>query len=704
MALYDEFEPEPNRLIHAKSAYLLHAAYQPVGWYEFCAEAFEEARREDKPILLDIGAAWCHWCHVIDRESYDNHDIATMINERFIPIKVDRDERPDIDTRYQAALQLLTGQGGWPLTVFLTPDGETFFGGTYFPPEDRDGHVGMKTVLTRVADAYAHHRAELMATARGLAERTAQAATSGVEPGTVSEAQFARIADSTRKRFNAEHGGFERTGPKFPHSSAIELALLQWDRTGDEAWLTIVVHTLKAMAHGGIMDQLGGGFHRYSVDASWTVPHFEKMSYDNALLLENYVHAYRATGEVVFQKIADTTIDFLLHEFTDHQRGGFYGSQDADNSLDDDGDYWTWTVQEVLDAVSPEEAAALIAHYGITQHGNMHGAGRNVLRIVKSPEQMAQELEAPVEAVLWRINTGKQKLLAARRARREPAIDTHKYANWNALLISACLEAGTLLGREDATHAGLHAASALLNGAYHPDKGIYHAFHTDVGARLPGFFEDQVYAARALLDAFAVSGEVRYYEAVRRVIDLCIERYWDADGGGFVDVDQSLDESGTASIMLHQARKVIEDMPTPAPNALAALVLDRLWVLTGDARYHDYAGKILEAFAAHAPDYGPFAATYGLALYYHLHPPLAVMIIGDPKGLDTRAMHQTALETYRPGRMVALFNQSSERLPYPASAFGRPIAYVCAGQTCAEPTSDVEALKARIKLFGKSEG
>jgi len=699
MALYEEFEPRPNRLIDAQSSYLRSAAYQPIGWYEYGPEAFEEARRMDKPVLLDIGANWCHWCHVIDQESYEDPEIAILINENYIPVKVDRDERPDIDARYQTAVQVLTGTGGWPLTVFLTPEGTPFFGGTYFPPEDRGDRVGFKSLLPRLAETYRLRREELLSVARVLAERVEHAREREAGGPEVNEEIFDRLAEGVLLRFNPDQGGFERTGPKFPHSAAIELALQQWDSTGDIRWRVVVERTLLAMGLGGIYDQLGGGFHRYATDDDWIVPHFEKMSYDNALLLENYVHACRALGVEFFHVIADGTLEFILRELRDIERGGFYSSQDADNRSRDDGSHWTWTLDEVTAALSAEEAAVLIPYYGVKRRGDMPETGRNVLRVAESAEQIAGKLQSPVEQVHKLVASGKRKLLQARRKRGKPRIDTSKYTGWNALLISACLEAGALLEHPEATSFALRTVKVILRDAYDEDRGMYHAFHTGEGTAFPGLFEDQAYMAKALLDAFAAGGDPDHLEAARRLLDLCIEHYWDEEQGGFQDVDRRELARSVTRYLAHP-RKTIEDMPTPSANAVAVIALDRLWVLTGEERYHEYAAWTLKAFSAEAPGYGPFVAAYGLAMWHHLHPPPAAIIVGPPDAEETRRLRSAALETYRPGRLVAVFPPDAPDLKYPPVAEGAA-AYVCADRACAPPTADVEELKKLLQTFGK---
>ncbi len=693
MALYDEFEPRPNRLIDAQSAYLREAAYQPIGWYEFGAAAFAEAARQHKPVFLDIGAAWCHWCHVLDRESFLNPEIATLLNERYIPVKVDRDERPDIDARFQAAVQLLTGHGGWPLVVFLLPDGTPFYGGTYFPPEDRYGRIGLKTLLGRLADAFAARHTELQETARVLTARVEQNMSHVEAAEALTGDTYRRLAHAVRTRYNPNEGGFELGAPKFPQPGALDLALLQWFVTGDDGWRMIAEQTLVEMAGGGIYDQLAGGFHRYSVDAEWRVPHFEKMSYENALLLEVYTHAYRALGVELFRDVADSTLDFLLTVLADAAHGGFYAAQDADVGLDDDGDYWTWTWEELQHVLPAAEADMLIPYYGLSREGNMPEVRRNVLAIASEPAELARIAEIAEEDVTARIRTGKRRLLEARRRRPAPRVDENKYLGWNGLCISACLTAGTLLGRGDAVRFALRTVETLLRDAYTPEEGMYHALRD--GARLPGFLDDQVYMARALLDAFAVSGNHVHLDTARHLMDLALADYWDEEHGGFHDTAPAR-RAEAESPLLRQSRKVAEDIPAPSPNALAAQTLDRLWILTHDDRYRDAARRTLEAFAVHAPDYGPFAAQYGMALFHHLYPPASAIIVGPSEDARTKELWLAALETYRPGRTVAAF--PPDAAPYPAAT--EPTAYLCAGDACAELITDADILRTQLQNFG----
>src|SRR5271163_2697781 len=368
-----------NSLSKASSAYLRSAMHQPIHWHEWGEEAFAIAQRENKPILLDIGAVWCHWCHVMDRESYDNPEIAEIVNQHFIAVKVDRDERPDIDSRYQVAVSSISGQGGWPLTAFLTPDGKPFYGGTYFPPDDHYGRPSFKRVLLSISSAYREKNDDVVEQAKLVEGAISHAESFAGKSAEFSPTVIDAIVKSALKMFDPQNGGFG-SAPKFPHSAALDLLIDQYVRTGDEKLRGVFVTTLEKMALGGVYDQLAGGFHRYSVDERWIVPHFEKMCYDNSELLKNYVHAYQVTGKALFRETAEGIVEWVGEVLSDRERGGFYGSQDADQTLDDDGDYFTWTLAEVRAVLSPQESRAIEMRYDVGPRGEMHhNPAKNVL-------------------------------------------------------------------------------------------------------------------------------------------------------------------------------------------------------------------------------------------------------------------------------------------------------------------------------------
>src|SRR5580700_3188815 len=398
-----------NSLARASSAYLRSAMHQPIQWHEWGEEAFAAAQHENKPMLLDIGAVWCHWCHVMDRESYDDPEVAAIVNEHFIAVKVDRDERPDIDSRYQAAVSAVSGQGGWPLTAFLTPDGKPFYGGTYFPPSDGYGRPSFKRVLLSIANAYKEKNGDVMEQAKLVESTIAQAESFAGRSGRISASVITAIQQSALDMFDPQHGGFGHA-PKFPHPSVLDLLIEQYARHHDDTLRNVIVATLEHMANGGVYDQLAGGFHRYSVDERWVVPHFEKMCYDNSELLKNYVHAYQATGSEFFANVARDIIRWMDEWLSDRERGGFYASQDADISMDDDGDYFTWTLEEARAVLTADEGKVVVLRYDINEIGEMHhNPAKNVLYVRASIEEIAQRLSISPERVKQLLDAAKKK-------------------------------------------------------------------------------------------------------------------------------------------------------------------------------------------------------------------------------------------------------------------------------------------------------
>ena len=680
-----------NRLRNSASAYLRSAEHQPVDWHEWGEEAFARARAEDKPILLDIGAVWCHWCHVIDRESYENPEIAALINQLYVPVKVDRDERPDVDARYQAAISAISGQGGWPLTGFLTPDGRPFFGGTYFPPDDAMGRPGFRRILSAVADAYRSRRAEVDKSAETLANAVIQSEAMRDSRGALSTKLLDEMEDATVRQFDMRNGGFGRA-PKFPHPGAIDFLAERYQARGEKHLLSVVNGTLTRMARGGVYDQIGGGFHRYSVDERWCVPHFEKMSYDNAPLLANYVHAWQITGDPLFRRTAEGIISWTGAVLSESAgSGGFYASQDADISLDDDGDYFTWTQAEVRAALSADEARAIELFYDVEPHGEMHhNPAKNVLWIARDIPEISTQIgksEAEVESLLA---SARAKMLEARARRPTPAIDRAIYTGWNAMYCSAYLEAGRVLDREDCRSFALRTLDRLLAEAWDPEgkRGFAHRIG---GPRLDGSLDDQVCAATALLDAFEATLDRRYFDHAVRAMDLTLDLFGDAEAGGFFDRSRLAAPMGGLDVR----RKPFQDSPTPSGNSTAAATLTRLHAYTGEKRYADAARNTLESFAGMAQQYGLFACNYAQALHLLLNPPAQVVILG-PAG-DERAaeLELAALAVYRLGKAVlrvtpeqvgTLPQALAQTLPHLDAA--RPQALVCAAGFCHPPTTE----------------
>jgi uncharacterized protein YyaL (SSP411 family) len=705
-----------NSLSNASSSYLRSAMHQPIRWHEWGEEAFEEAKRENKPILLDIGAVWCHWCHVMDRESYDDPEVAQLVNERFVAIKVDRDERPDIDSRYQVAVQAISGQGGWPLTAFLTPDGKPFYGGTYFPPEDHYGRPSFRRVLVSISDAYRQKNADVVEQAGMVEGAIAHSESFSGKTGEFSPAVIQEIVDSAVKMFDEQHGGFG-SAPKFPHPAIIDLLIDQHSRggaslrrPGEEADAStdhvkyVITTTLEKIALGGVYDQLAGGFHRYSVDERWVVPHFEKMSYDNSELLKNYVHAYQVTGSEFFKNVARDIVRWMDEWLSDRDHGGFYASQDADISLDDDGDYFTWTIDEAKAVLTDEEAQVACLHYDINEIGEMHhNPAKNVLYQRAPLEEIANRLKLPLEHVKNLLNSAKHKMYAARLKRTTPYIDKTVYVNWNALCISAYLNAATVLGLQEARRFALRSLDRILSEAWNAKSGLKHVVaYSDSGPQKRdsrGFLEDYAFTAIACLDAYESTSDISYFNAARKLTDQMIERFYDSVSGGFFDAPPASQSLG----VLGAPRKPFQDSPTPAGNPMAAIALLRMHAYTDEADYRDKAEQTLELLAGAAGQYGIFAATYGIAAQYLATPHTQIVIVGEDETAERLYAEAIPASLYGRSLLKMTFSQAiAQNLPpslaatipqLPSLKQNKTVAIVCSEGSCKPPAHNTEALR-----------
>lgn len=690
-----------NRLAEARSAYLRSAAHQPVDWWPFSAEAFERAKAEDKPVLLDSGAVWCHWCHVMDRESYEDPETAALINRLYVPVKVDRDERPDVDARYQRAVQAVTGEGGWPLTAFLTPDGEVFFGGTYFPPEDRHGRPGFRRVLERVAELYRTDRSKATESAARIGEALIRMR-DGAEPGELRPRMIDEVVDGMAAHFDFRYGGFGHA-PKFPHPSAIDLALgyycdkpLDWVRE-------IVEKTLAGMGKGGIYDQVGGGFHRYSTDARWIVPHFEKMIYDNSELLRNYARAFAVFGDPFYREIAEGIVDWVLEVMTDPE-GGFYASQDADVGPEDDGAYWTWTEEEAREAIGDDGEFAIAQRaFDLYAHGEMPtDPRRNVLWVAREPAALAAEFDRTPDEARRILASAKAKMKAARDRRPTPFVDRTLYTSWNAMMAGALLDAARYLGRADAGAAALRALERVWAEAYEEGHGVVHRVGDPESPRL---LEDQVQTAAAWLDAFEATQEPAALERAERCVEATLRFFWD-DGGGLFDVPADGERTG----YLRERLKPVDDTPTPSANGVAALALARLHALTGKEEYRRRAEATLRAFAGSAARQSFFAATYFRALDHVLNPAAHAAVAGEADDPAAAALLEAARGVYRPRLVVQRVGGGGAgpaAVPEVVAAMlergGGPRGYFCAGRACAEPASDPQVYRETVSRFGRHE-
>ncbi len=655
-----------NLLASEPSAYLRSAAHQPVHWHPWGEAAFQRARAEDKPVLLDIGAVWCHWCHVMDGESYEDPEVAGLLNREFVCVKVDRDERPDVDARYQRAVQALTGQGGWPLTAFLTPAGEVFFGGTYFPPEDNHyGRPGFISVLKQVAELYRRDRARVSKSATAIRQQVTESLDEA-KAGQVTAAILDEAAGQMARLFDIRYGGFG-TAPKFPHPAGCDFLLARWHDTR-EGWMREVVEkSLTGMARGGIRDHVGGGFHRYSVDERWIVPHFEKMSYDNSELLRAYLNGYAAGGTPLFREVAQGIVTWVLETLSDHAHGAFYTSQDADVEFGDDGDYWTWTPDELRAALNDEKAFQVIRRvYDVEVPGEMqHDHEKNVLWWKQDPADAAE----------WQVlREALGKLKAARGRRKAPYVDTTPYVNWNAMMAAAFLQAGAVLDRPQCNTLALKVLRRIWAEAWDDARGMAHV----IGRPEPqGLLDDNVQAAAAFLDAYEATGDDAWLTRALAVAHHCGRVHWDEATGGFFDVAR--DRSGAA--YLATPAKPIQDAPTPSANGVAALVLARLAAITDDREWRRLLDRQLATFAGAAAQLALYGATLLRAIDWALNPGTRIEVAG-PRGEGPAcAMHLLALQTYRPRKVVI------------RKTAAQPAATVCVGTTCSLPVATADDLR-----------
>jgi len=697
-----------NALAEASSSYLRSAMHQPVLWHEWGAEAFARAAGEDKPILLDIGAVWCHWCHVMDRESYEDPGLAEVINQNFIAVKVDRDERPDVDTRYQAAVAAISGQNGWPLTAVLTSEGKPFFGGTYFPRDDRYGRPGFERVLRSMVDAWKTRREEVMESAGTVVEAIEYNENFAGRAGNLSMSIVDKMVASALEKFDRHNGGFG-SQPKFAHPSAIDLLLDVATRTGNEAAREAATVTLEKMARGGVYDHLGGGFHRYSVDEAWVVPHFEKMLYDNAELLKNYVHAFQSYVDPESARVAKDIIRWMDAWLTDRERGGFYASQDADIDLDDDGDYFTWTRAEAATVLTPEEMEIAGAYYDIGDLGDMHhNPAKNVLHVKRNLDAVAARAgKTPAQAEEL-LAAAHARLYAARGERPTPFIDTTVYTNWNALAVSAYLEAAHVLHLPQVKAFALLTLDRLLREGLDAERGLAHVISYTRGAStgtkwVAGMLDDYAFLTHACLDGWLATGAAKYYRAALGLAKRMVAEFYDSTGGGFFDATAK----GEALLgALTARRKPLQDSPTPAGNPAAAAALLRLEALNGSAALREKAEDTLEAFAGVVEHFGLYVGTYGLALERLLLPPVQVVVIGEDavaERLDAVAtarfaVNKSVIRLTRAQVAGELPPVLAETLPLlPDLDAAHSFAVVCKGTSCLPPTADPDQLLALLQ-------
>jgi len=666
----------PNRLAGETSPYLLQHANNPVDWFPWGPDALARAKLLDRPIFLSIGYAACHWCHVMERESFEDEATAVFLNGRFVSVKVDREERPDLDQVYMAAVQAMTGGGGWPMSVFLTPDGEPFYGGTYFPNEPRHGMPSFLQVLEGVDRAWREQRAEVQGAGQRLVEALEAQNRVGAIAGDPTPALLEAAVAGIEASFDPAHGGWG-TAPKFPQPMTIEFLLRRAVATGDARPLAMARRSLDAMADGGIRDQLGGGFHRYSTDAEWLAPHFEQMLYDNAQLARVYVHAWALTGDARYRAVAEGTLDYMTRELATPD-GAFAASQDADTE-GIEGATFVWTADEIA-AVLGDDAAFFAEHYEINPLGNWEG--RIILR--RTSPVAGAEVED-------RLASSRARLLDRRRARPQPARDGKALAAWNGLAIAAFAEAGRLFEEDRYVAAATRAAEAIVGGLLEPDGRLGRSWK-DGRAVGQGVLEDHTHLAEGLLALYEATFDERWFTTARALMDRVLDRFADTAGGSFDTADDHE--------RLVTRPKDLQDNAVPSGNAMAATVLLRLAAWTGEGRYRTSAERAIRTVTPFAERYPTAFAQWLSAIDFALADAVEIAVVGNPDDAATRALLVPVATGFRPNQVLAVTaDPSASAVPLLRDRVmvgGVPTAYVCRAFACRLPVTDADALRAQL--------
>ena len=673
-----------NRLIHETSPYLLQHAHNPVDWYPWGEEALTRAKQEQKPILLSIGYSACHWCHVMERESFENEEIAAVMNELFINIKVDREERPDLDEIYMNAVQIMTRQGGWPMTVFLTPDLKPFYGGTYYPPTDRYGRPGFPKVMSAVSEAFSDQNTQVLQQAEQITAHLAQMS-NVVDPHhhELTEELMTNAFQNYRSQFDSHHGGFGNA-PKFPPSMGLPFLLRYWHHSGNANALEMVELTLEKMARGGMYDQLGGGFHRYSTDAHWLVPHFEKMLYDNAQLVVAYFEAYQATQKPFYRDIATETLDYVLREMYDAENGGFYSTQDAD-SEGVEGKFFVWEPNDVEDIIGEKNAEIFCEYYDITPQGNFEG--ENILQVQAPPDIFARKLRMDVSELETLLADGKQKLFEAREKRIKPGLDDKILTSWNGIMIRGMAMGYQLTGKSEYLEACEKSAEFVLT-VLSQDNGLLLRTHRDGKSHLNAYLEDYSYFIAGLIALYEASFEPRWLTEAERLAHIMIDQFGDDAGDGFFF-------TGKAHETLIVQSKSAYDGATPSGASMAIHSLLRLAKHLDNPEFHDKAVETLLLYF-HQMERMPSGSGQLLCeLAFLLSTPKEIAIVGEKGDAKTEAMLTALHGAYHPNKIVAL-SESADGQTLPLLAGKTQVdntatVYVCENYVCQVPTTDIEA-------------
>jgi uncharacterized protein YyaL (SSP411 family) len=689
-----------NRLVRESSPYLRQHAHNPVDWFPWGPEALERARKLDRPIFLSIGYSACHWCHVMEHESFENPDIAQILNDNFVAIKVDREERPDLDQIYMTAVQMISGQGGWPMSVFLTPNLRPFTGGTYFPPEDRYGRPGFRRILLMLADSWKERRADIDRAAGEITEHLQGVSNIEGGQGELSPDLIQGAANYLGRAFDATYGGFGKA-PKFLHTMDLRLLLRVAKRFGDEDALQMVRHTLEQMAMGGIYDHLGGGFARYSTDDRWLVPHFEKMLYDNALLPVVYLETWQSTREDYFREVAEETLDWVQREMTSLQ-GPFYSTLDAD-SEGVEGKFYVWTREEVGHVLGPTDAELFSSCYGVRPEGNWEdphhpgGGPKNILHRTKSYAQLAQTHGLGETRLKEFLGECRQKLFKARRGRVRPGLDDKALTSWNGLMITAFATAAQVLDKQDYAATAERAAKFILARLRTPNGRLLRTWSPGGEAKLNGYLEDYAFLIEGLTALYEATFEARWIGDALGLADVMVDQFWDAEGGGFF-------YTGRDHERLIARNKDPHDNALPSGNAVATTALLRLSALTGRSDLQDRAETTLRLYGELMKSH-PFAAGQMLlGLDFYLDPVQEFAVVGDPRSEETRRVLRVIHSGFRPNKVVALRPVGGTvredllgLLEGRLAIDGRTTTYLCENFTCREPLVGAEAVEGALK-------
>jgi uncharacterized protein YyaL (SSP411 family) len=701
------------------SMYLREASTSAIRWQAWSPDTLAMARRLNRPIMIDIGAVWCHWCHVMDATTYADPEVAAALNSEFVPVKVDTDERPDLDDYYQIAAAQLTGAGGWPLTCFTTPDGALFFAAGYLPPRPGSGPNGsggesssMLPLLKRISQVYAADRAGLERQAEATAAKLRSASSQNAPTQGGLEGLRAQILAGLAAAYDRESGGFASgPGPRFYDFPALELALAH-GFYGHPEYSAMALDTLKKIAAGGVFDQLGGGVHRYSTDPHWRVPHFEKLGYDNAMALHAYSDAYEASGDPDFARVAKSIAGYVNRELLDPKTDAFYSHQDADSFKGDDGSYYTWTVAEVKRALPPDQARVAILFYGMEEAPALAPDGRIVLRRAMSPEQVAAKLKIPVQQAREKIATVSDAMLAARARSKTPSVDHAVMTDRNALMADAYLTASAALDDSSLQRTALTDLDFIVAHMRAPDGSFFHVL-ADGRAQVAGLVADQVYLLNALIDAYQFSADEKYLAEARKLAAIIVKHFRAKDSNLLMNRDT--EDASTVIAKASASGQVFFDMPTPSVQATMAIATAKLALITGDDNYSKTANELMASAPAMAGSMLSNAvATVGLALEYRANGEATVAIVGPPGDARAAALWRMALASYRPGKIVTRIGSSrSDTASMPpaaramfnsSAAKNAPLAFVCAGTACATPVATPAKLAQVIRKFGVKGG